>query len=204
MSTVQVEQILVVPTEVFHSLGYFQGFCRDVDPYLETLLDPNHVQFLPRPEMESDPSFKQLIPYCILQHRDAEGAVWLYQYRRGSGQGEARLHALRSIGIGGHISSVDAAEGTSSPYAEGLKRELEEELSIGCEFEERCVGLLNDDGNEVGRVHLGVVHLLELDSLDVRPREVDLANAGFDRLENILAEIDQFETWSQICLRALF
>lgn len=204
MSIAQVEQILVVPTEVFHSLGYFQGFCRDVDQYLDNLLDSQHVRFLPRPEMESDPSFKQLIPYCILQHRDRGGDLWIYQYRRGSGQGEARLHALRSIGIGGHISSVDQIEGADSPYAEGLKRELEEELEIGCGFAERCVGLLNDDGNDVGRVHLGVVHLLELDSLEVRPREIDLNNAGFERLENILAEIDQFETWSQICLRALF
>jgi predicted NUDIX family phosphoesterase len=204
MSIAQIEQILVVPTEVFHSLGYFQGFSRDVEQYLDTLLDPGHVRFLPRPDMETDPSFKQLIPYCILQHRDEAGVLWLYQYRRGSGQGEARLHALRSIGIGGHISSVDAADGTGSPYLEGLKRELEEELAIDCSFEERCVGLLNDDGNDVGRVHLGVVHLLELDSREVRPREVDLANAGFERLENILTEIDQFETWSQICLRALF
>jgi predicted NUDIX family phosphoesterase len=64
--------------------------------------------------------------------------------------------------------------------------------------------LLNDDGNDVGRVHLGVVHLLELESMDVRPREIDLNNAGFVKLEEILADIDQFETWSQICLRALF
>lgn len=204
MSIAQVEQILVVPTELFHSLGYFQGFNRDVEQYLDTLLDASNVQYLPRPEMEVDPSYKQLIPYCILQHVDQAGEIWLYQYRRGSGQGEARLHALRSIGIGGHISSVDANDTGVSPYREGLKRELEEELAINSEFQERCVGLLNDDGNEVGRVHLGVVHLLELKSMNVSSREVDLANAGFVRLKEILAEIDQFETWSQICLRALF
>ena len=129
MSIAQVEQILVVPTELFHSLGYFQGFNRDVEQYLDTLLDARHVQYLPRPEMEVDPSYKQLIPYCILQYVDQAGEIWLYQYRRGSGQGEARLHALRSIGIGGHISSVDASETGASPYREGLKRELEEELA---------------------------------------------------------------------------
>lgn len=204
MSIAQVEQILVVPTELFHSLGYFQGFCRDVDQYLDGLLAPQHMQYLPRPEMEVDPSYKQLIPYCILRHVDKSGNTWLYQYRRGSGQGEARLHALRSIGIGGHISSVDATDSELSPYAEGMKRELEEELCIASSFEERCVGLLNDDGNDVGRVHLGVVHILELESMDVRPREIDLNNAGFVRLEEILADIEQFETWSQICLRALF
>lgn len=202
MTVTQVEQILVVPTELFHSLGYFQGFNRNIAAYLDVLLDPIHVRYLPRPEMEIDPNYKQLIPYCLLQHRDAAGQLWLFQYRRGSGQGESRLHALRSIGIGGHISSIDAAE--ASPYEEGLNRELSEEISIQTSFRQQCVGLINDDGNDVGKVHLGVVHLLDLEQPQVEPREVDLANAGFRTIEEIRDQLDQFETWSQICVRALF
>ncbi len=202
MTLTQVEQILVVPTELFHSLGYFQGFSRSADNYLHRLLDPLQVRYLPRHEMERDPNFKQLIPYCIFRHRDDDGRISLFQYTRGLGQGETRLHALRSIGVGGHISSVDAYE--SNPYLEGLRRELEEEISIDTDFDERLVGLLNDDENDVGRVHLGIVHLFDVAQPNVRPRESELVDAGFLPLDEVLNNIDEFETWSQICLRALF
>ena len=202
MTLTQTEQILVVPTELFHSLGYFQGFCHNIDAYLDALLDPINTKYLPRPEMEVDSQFKQLIPYCIFRHRDEGGAVWLFQYQRGVGQGESRLHKKRSIGVGGHISSVDANE--ASPYEQGLRRELNEEVEINSEYEQACVGLINDDESEVGRVHLGVVHLFDVAQPLVRPMESDLANAGFVRVEDVMAQIDEFETWSQICLRALF
>ena len=202
MTMTQTEQILVVPTELFHSLGYFQGFCHNVDAYLDVLLDPINTKYLPRPEMEVDPQFKQLIPYCIFRHRDEAGDVWLFQYQRGLGQGESRLHKKRSVGVGGHISSVDANE--DSPYEQGLRRELNEEVEINSDYEQSCVGLINDDESEVGRVHLGVVHVFDVVKPLVRPMESDLANAGFVRVEEVIAQIDEFETWSKICLRALF
>ena len=103
MSTVQIEQILVVPTSVFHGLGHFQCFSTEVDRYLEELLSPEHTTYRPRPEMEQDPSFKQLIPYVIFRYTDTAGVAHVFQYTRGKGQGEGRLHSKRSIGIGGHI-----------------------------------------------------------------------------------------------------
>lgn len=202
MTLTQVEQVLVVPTELFHSLGYFQGFNRSARPYLDRLLDPLHVRYMPRHEMERDASYKQLIPYCIFRHVGDSGDVSLFRYTRGHGQGEARLHALRSVGIGGHISAVDARE--RDPYSEGLRRELEEEVEMDTEFEQRLVGLINDDENDVGRVHLGIVHLFDVAEPLIRPREADLADAQFEPLEQILESIDEYETWSQICLRALF
>ena len=105
MSDVQTERVLVVPTELFHRLGYFQGFARDVDRYLGELFDPRHISYRPRSEVEEDPSFKQLIPYVIFRHRDAQGRQTVFQYTRGTGQGEGRLHSKRSVGIGGHISA---------------------------------------------------------------------------------------------------
>ncbi len=218
MTMTQTEHVLVVPTELFRSLGYFQGFCRSVDSYLEQLLNGMHSQFLPRSEMEANPEFKQLIPYCILRHIDEDGQTWLFQYTRGSGQGESRLHARRSIGVGGHISTLDSSQSENSDsnlsslstpsdtsiYLSGMKRELEEELIIATDYSERCVGLINDDENPVGQVHLGVVHLLDVNEPQIQPRELDIANAGFERLEDVLADIASFETWSQICLRALF
>jgi len=202
MSTVKVEQVMVVKTDLFHQCGYFQGFCDQPEPYLRTLLDINNTQYLPRDQMELDPSFKQLIPYCIFQYLDADQECQLFQYRRGSGQGESRLHKKKSIGIGGHISSLDA--GDHSPYQLGMQRELDEEVTISSPYQQQLVGLINDDHNEVGKVHLGVVHLYTVQQPAVSANEADIVAAGFQSVQEILEEIEEFETWSQICLKALF
>jgi predicted NUDIX family phosphoesterase len=203
VSIVDTEHVLVVPTALLRDLGYFQGFCPDVERYLETLLSPEHTSYRPRNQMEEDPSFKQLIPYVIFRHTAANGTVSLFQYTRGKGQGERRLHRKRSIGIGGHISSVDQ-QAELHPYQEGMQRELEEEVFINSTYQDSRVGLLNDDQTEVGRVHLGVVHIFDVTTPDVRPREAEIMEAGFRPLHQLREQPDGFESWSQICLEALF
>ena len=202
MSAVKTEQVMVVPTELFHQLGCFQGFNSDTDAYLNTLLDPANTKYLPRDLMEQDPSFKQLIPYCIFQHTDENGDRHVFQYTRGSGGGEARLHAKKSVGIGGHISTEDVGE--ASPYEVGMQRELAEEINIDTKYEQKLVGLINDDSNDVGKVHLGVVHLFSVEKPNVHSQELEIAGAGFEPLESIMQDIERFETWSQFCLKALF
>jgi predicted NUDIX family phosphoesterase len=205
MSLVETEQVLVVPTALFHELGYFQGFSDDVTRYLDELLSPEHTSYRPRGEMEQDPSFKQLIPYVIFRYVDAGGEVSVFQYTRGKGQGEKRLHAKRSVGIGGHISSDDEqSERDLHPYHEGMQRELAEEVAIHCGYTERMVGLINDDETEVGKVHLGVVHIFDVDTPDVEPREDEIIETGFRPVRELLEDLEGFESWSQICLRALF
>lgn len=201
-SVVNTERVLVVPTQLFHQLGHFQGFSTDVDRYLAELLRPANTSYRPRHEVEQDDSFKQLIPYVIFRYQ-SPGGVQIFQYTRGKGQGEGRLHSKRSIGIGGHISADDES-GARAAYAEGMHRELAEEVEIDTPYREQCAGLINDDQTEVGRVHLGVVHILDVESPDVRPRETDILEAGFRPLEVIRQAADQFETWSQICINALF
>jgi predicted NUDIX family phosphoesterase len=202
MSLVQTEKVLVVPTEVFRRLGYFQGFSAETERYLEELLSPEHTSYRPRGKMEQDPSFKQLIPYVIFRHTDGAGRESVFAYTRGKGMGEQRLHRKRSVGVGGHISSDDSAE--INPYDEGLRRELAEEVIIDTPYRERCVGLINDDESEVGRVHLGVVHLFDVESPAVVPRETEIVEAGFRPVGELLANLEGFETWSRICLEALF
>ena len=192
-----IEQILVIPTPVFHQVGHFQGFCSEIDRYLEVILNPQHASYRPRPEMEQDPTFKQLIPYCVFR---CNGEV--FHYQRGTAQGEARLHAKRSVGVGGHVSTLDM-DGALTPYLEGMKREIEEEVEIGTGWQEKCVGLINDDETEVGKVHLGIVHIFDLDNPKVRPREKSMINAGFAPPSELVLQIDEFETWSQICLKYL-
>ena len=201
MSTVQTERVLVVPTELFREAGYFQGFTTNVDKYLPLLLDPLNTSYRPRAEMETDPNYKQLIPYVIVRHQTDQGPQ-LFQYTRGSGQGESRLHAKKSIGIGGHISTLD--EQNDDPYAKGMERELNEELTFDVAFQEKCVGILNDDSNDVGKVHLGIVHLIDVEAPSVRANEEDILEAGFQDLAEIFSQIERYETWSQICLGSLF
>jgi len=193
-----VEQVLVIPTEVFHRVGHFLGVCTEVGPYLEQLFDPAHVSYRPRDAMELDPGFKQLIPYCLFRCNDH-----LFQYTRGKLQGEGRLRGKKSIGVGGHICSDDQA-GKQSVYREALERELGEEVRIETAFRESLVGLLNDDLTEVGRVHLGIVHLFEVEAPKVWAREESMLDAGFLPIGELLQELDSFETWSQLCLRHLF
>jgi predicted NUDIX family phosphoesterase len=205
VSLVAEEKILVVPTALFHELGYFQGFTADVGRYLPILLDGNHIEYRPRGQMEDDPGFKQLIPYALFRWIDADGTPHLFEYQRGSGQGERRLHAKWSVGVGGHISSIDSAAGhIEHVYREGMRRELEEEVVIDAPFTERIVGLINDDQTPVGQVHLGVVHLCDVQRPLVRPREPDILDARFCAVRDILPRLDQFESWSEIAVRALF
>jgi predicted NUDIX family phosphoesterase len=200
MSTIPMEHVLVVPTRRLREAGYFQGFTGDVPRYRDQLLDPAATSYRPRDEMEHDPEFKQLIPYIIFRFRSPEGDQ-LFQYTRGRGQGERRLHQLRSVGIGGHICSQDA--GANQPYDVGMQRELDEEVWIETRYRSQCIGLINDDRNEVGRVHLGIVHLCDVESPRVGARESELLDAGFRPFASLVSERDQFETWSQICLDAL-
>ena len=198
------EQVLVVPTRVFHALGSFQGFCTDIDRYRDVLLDATNVQFRPRGEVETDADFKQLIPYMVFCHTDSSGNVSIFQYVRGKGMGESRLHQKRSIGVGGHIAAEDQGKHSADIYREGMLRELREEVVLHTTFTERCVGLINDDSTEVGRVHLGIVHRLDVAEPNVVSNESDLIESGFMQLGELRTHREQMESWSAISLDALF
>lgn len=191
------EKVLVIPTERFRAAGYFHGLRPADDAFRAAILDPAAFSFRPRYEVETDPSFKQLIPYIVLKCGDS-----VFHYRRGAAGTEKRLQALRSIGIGGHISEADVAGGTDV-YHTGMMRELTEEVDVGCGFRERCIGFINDDRTPVGSVHLGVVHVFELDAPSARSREDALAEGGFAPWAELLRDAEQFETWSQFVLEFL-
>lgn len=189
------EQILVVPRSLFDRLGSFQGVITNVENYLPELLAPSNTSFMPRSKAEVDPSFKQLIPYSILTANRK-----ILRYFRGSGSGEARLHAKGSIGVGGHINSGDVISSSvdRSVYERAVDREINEELHGLPAFTEKIVALLNDDSNDVGKVHLGVVHHFQLESDSVSAAESALRGLEFVSLEALRKEKDGLETWSQI------
>lgn len=191
------EQVLVIPTRVLVDAGLFQGLCRDLERYLPIVLDPHHFSFEPRGHAEEDPSLKQLIPYVILKHDDL-----VFHYRRGQGAGEKRLRALRSVGIGGHINPIDHASG-EHPYRQGMLREVTEEVLLETGYRESILGFINDDATPVGQVHLGIVHVFELDAPNATRREADLVDSGFAPVAQLYAEKAEFETWSQFVLEDL-
>lgn len=198
------EQILVIPADLIESIGPLEGFETDVDRFLKPILASNRLSYRPRGEMESDPSFKQLIPYVVMQWTDpADGLLKVFTYTRGGGGGETRLHAKRSIGVGGHISQEDA-QGDEDPYTTGMRRELDEEVTIGAPYVDHREGLLYDPSNDVGKVHLGVVHRFVLERPEVTSNEPELAEGEFLTIDQLHQQYDRLETWSQLCLKAIY
>ncbi len=194
------EMVLVVRRKLLEELGMFQGLCLQVDQYLPALLARENNFFAPRSAAETDPSLKQIIPYAILKYQDR-----VLRYRRGKKAGEQRLVAKGSIGIGGHMNDRD--EGlfalNRDAYLGGVEREINEEIEIPPPLRNEIVGLLNDDSNEVGQVHLGIVHLVELPSAKVEKRESMITGIEFLTPAELRAEETTFETWSRICVRHL-
>jgi predicted NUDIX family phosphoesterase len=194
VSDKSAERVLVVPTERLRQAGIFQGFSKNVDYYLTFLLDAAHLSYLARSQAETDPSYKQIVPYVVLKWRDQ-----VFYYTRGKRATETRLQALRSIGVGGHISADDTNL-FETPYREAMFREVGEEVYLETTYEERCIGLINDDSTDVGKVHLGIVHVFELAEPRVQRREQALTRSGFAPLAELSAQQDEFETWSQFVL----
>lgn len=199
----QEEQVLVVERAIFEEVGTFHGLHFDVEGYLERLFAPGVPRFMPRSQAEKDPAYKQLIPYVIMI---CDGQCLTYV--RGKRAGETRLVGNRSIGIGGHINPADDAaplfrSDFRETYQAAVEREVAEEVSVETGHRDRIVVLLNDDSNEVGQVHLGIVHCWALESPNVTRREQMITQMEFLGLAELKTLRDSMETWSQLCLDGL-
>jgi predicted NUDIX family phosphoesterase len=196
------ENILVIKRSLFDELGSFHGLNFEPEKYLKAILSRGNNFFLPRTQAENDPSHKQIIPYALLAFGDK-----VFHYVRGKKAGEQRLVAKGSIGIGGHMNQDDESLFNfaidEAAYRAGVEREVNEEVKIDTRFEDRIVALLNDDTNDVGQVHLGVVHVFKLAEPKVEKREAMITNLAFLDKTELLARRDLLETWSQLCVDSL-
>ena len=192
--------MLVVRRSLFDELGSFQGLNFETQKYLTAFLSRGNNFFLPRAEAEINPAYKQIIPYALIVFRDK-----VAYYVRGKKAGEQRLVAKGSIGIGGHMNETDESlfAMDEHAYRAGVEREVNEEIKINAPFEDRIVALLNDDTNEVGRVHLGVVHVFKLAEPKLEKREAMITGLTFLAKEELLQRRETMETWSRICLDSL-
>jgi predicted NUDIX family phosphoesterase len=194
------ENILVIRRSLFDELGRFQGLSFEPQRYLKAIISDGNTLFLRRAEAENDPTYKQIIPYVILAY---EGRV-IY-YVRGKRAGEQRLVAKGSIGIGGHLNDADIGlfRLNEEHYNRVVEREVHEEIHLLSKFRNQIVALLNDDSTEVGRVHLGIVHIFNLKEPKVRKREAMITGLTFLTREELMARRESLESWSQICVDAL-
>ncbi|PYJ12937.1 MAG: hypothetical protein DME93_05455 [Verrucomicrobia bacterium] len=195
-----IENVLVIRRSLFDQLGAFQGLNFDLEKYLDAILSRGSNFFIPRPEAESNPDYKQIIPYALLVFQNT-----VLHYVRGKKAGEQRLIAKGSIGIGGHMNEADESlfAVDEQAYRAGVEREVNEEIKINTQLEDRIVALLNDDSTEVGRVHLGIVHVFKLAEPNVEKREAMITGLTFLPKNELLARRETMETWSQICVDSL-
>src|SRR5213075_3006007 len=194
------ENVLVIRRNLFEQLGSFQGLNFEPEKYLNLLLSRGNNFFFPRAQAENDPAYKQIIPYVLLAFQDR-----VLHYVRGKKAGEQRLVAKGSIGIGGHMNESDESlfAWDEQAYRAGVEREVNEEIKIDTQLEDRIVALLNDDTTEVGRVHLGIVHVFRLAEPKVQKREAMITNLSFLDRAQLVALRDNLETWSQLCVDSL-
>jgi len=193
----EVERIAHVPRRDLDDRGWLtHGYRADPDRTIHRQLEQS-LQFAPRPDLETDPSRQQIIPYVVVR---ADGRIWTMRRRRA--QTERRLHDQLSIGVGGHVPD-DVLSAAGAPLPAGMRRELHEELHIPEEVEVTYTGLLNDDTNEVGRVHLGLVYTCEAPREAVAIRETDKLVGEWKTLGELREREDRLETWSQLLLPEL-
>lgn len=181
-----VDRVLLEKVLTENPYGFFQE--EGLAEFIEANLYGKDRDFA-----ESDETFKQIIPYLVVKFEDK-----YLLYRRTKKVSETRLREKLSIGIGGHINPIDDVEG--SVVFEALKRELAEEISVNLKGEPTAVGYINDDQNEVGRVHLGVVYTVEASSLDFEVMEKENIVAEWATKEKLKENFDRLETWSQLIL----
>lgn len=192
------ERVLVLPRDAVPGGSDFLGLKPMTGPDLDVLRQAlaSAGRWVERAHAEQDPSHKQLIPYVVV--RDADRVFLMERTDAGA---DPRLHRRASIGVGGHLNPVD---GGPDPLGSGLRREWREELDADWEPEFAPIGLLNDDRNPVGAVHLGVVFEVQATSRAIDVREHYKLSGRMASLDEVRAAWDRLETWSQLVAEALW
>ena len=187
------EMIWGIPRETALLRGAWRGFrafaSRD-EGEAEIARLEGVAQLRPRRALEMDPEWKQPIPYAIAIFRDAANRTFLFWMDRLEGTSDRRLHGRASFGVGGHVGAADTG------IEAALTREWNEEVATPALPRFTPVGLLNDDGDDVGRVHLGVVYLALLASPEIQVREREKLAGALVPLEEAVARADELEGWS--------
>lgn len=182
------ENILVVKRDHLFPADFaaWQGLrAVDFTHYIDLIQDKK--EFLPRSEMETDPRYKQIIPYLVFT---ADNRYFLMQRRPNAS--EQRLQNKFTLGIGGHIRQEDIGSNSLMDWA---RREFHEEVAYADSFSIEPLGILNDDSNSVGQVHIGFVLLLRGTTPNISVKS-ELKSGTLVSLEECLMHKEQLESWS--------
>jgi len=194
------EQILCFKSEILRAYPAKTFYDESLWNQILAQLEPKA-----RSVAEHDYNTKQLIVYILINH----GETFL-SYQRTPKTTETRLKALYSIGIGGHVNVDDRLQPSLFGSKEAawkdfvlqaVRREVSEEVQIeaGNAREPRLICFVNDDSNDVGKVHFGVVFVMKLGEPSVAIRgERGIGKLSFRTLPELIAMRDSMETWSQL------
>ena len=194
--------ILAVTSTAVNAAGDFadKKFIQFDDTMESLPFHSNNLWVGPREQLELMPSFKQIIPYVAVI-RDEKFLV----YKRTNKGGEARLHDQLSIGFGGHIDVGDILDKNNgetidleATVGNAVTREISEELEAELTAFE-AYGMILDESNEVGKVHLGIAMIARVNGM-VLSKEDQIELVGFKSVEEIIANIESYESWSQIII----
>ena len=207
------ERILVVPREIlaeavpsaFHhkevsDSALTQSATPAVRPFGEAVealkalkVMSSTYRFINRDLAERDPSLKQIIPYVVVRSNDR--VMLMKRLRR---QSEERLWDKYSIGIGGHLNPSDLKEDFFEFLLAGLDRELHEELDVSSNYACDLVGWINDDSNDVGKVHFGLAFQVMPHDGNAKVKETSKMTGEFTAVSELTDYRPQMETWSRI------
>ena len=197
------QKIMVIERSILFRGNYFQGF----KPYKEVDFESrilNHHHYIKRSDADVNPNFKQPIAYAVIFNPKLK-KVFLYRRSpKTENYQEKRLQGKWSVGIGGHIEKVDAR--AENPIQTSLLREIEEEIELKGKFEVKVLGYMNFDDDSVGKVHFGILYLIETDG-NIKPRSKEIESGSFVSVKDIERKIKSnnfvMENWSRLALKAL-
>jgi len=191
-----MEKILVVSRKKLFEDIFFEGFEREkITYYLERIR--KYSIFMKRFFVENDLNYKQIIPYLVIKFKNK-----YFLFKRFPVGLEKRLFDKYSIGIGGHINEEDIDK-SNDLINSGLKREFNEELIYNGKLSYKIMGLINDDFDDVGKVHFGIAYLIEIESSDIEVREKSKMRGRLVNKEDLLKYKNKMERWSQIIITNL-
>lgn len=190
--------IMAIDKEKLFKEDYFQGFkpASEVDFYSRLLHD--HIP-MKRGSAEKNPQYKHPIAYVLI----TSPSMKVFAYQRSTKGNESRLHNKWSWGIGGHVDEEDMR--SVDPIKVSLLREIKEEVGLTDLQDLRLIGYINDDSNEVGKVHFGLLYVAQSKSEDVHFKDEEIKQGSLKPINDleVICTNSDVEGWSRIAFEPL-